>query len=215
MSFLKFTKYSFHLLFYILSCLCPLCNAAQDINKFIQDTCPPCVYLLDTGVPFADKIPPKSLIEKKEWSLIPEGITDYAFQGDAVILNDKIAVVLRKHSNEADVYSLTNDGAVQRANLLPSGVENEIPISLSSIKIVENELSAVRLDAAYQTKNDTMQIGIRITTGSVMMEVYSGVGTKAIQLQTKSQYAVIPDFFADDMIFFRGILSRRHYRIAN
>ena len=53
------------------------------------------VCLFDTGTPSAQPLSPAALRAKQGWVQLPEDETTHRFRGDAVLLNDKLAVVLR------------------------------------------------------------------------------------------------------------------------
>ena len=62
----------------------------------------------------------------------------HKFQGDVVLLNDRLTIVLRAKGAGAEVYCQTPAGAKQRAILAPLGLGGSPPASLSGVQIIEN-----------------------------------------------------------------------------
>jgi hypothetical protein len=133
---------------------------------------------------------------------VKEGDTAHSFTGDAVLLNDRLVVVLRKGGAGAQVYAKTPGGLKPRADLVPcpSGAD-DVP-ALSSLKIAENKTSAVKLEAAFKTNSGAdCSSAFRLATGDVLLEARAGAGTSRLALRGSIQYVVIPDYFGDDMVF--------------
>jgi len=183
-------------------------DGQQQVNSILNQT--PYTYLLDTGSPSATALSEGELAQKTGWTIIPEDNLTHKFKGDTVFLNDKIMVVLRRSGSGAEVYSRTAEGLKERAQLFVCAGEGEQTTGLSSVRIIENTPAAVMLEAVFQTQQGkpaasmaakNVSATYRLTTGQVCLEVSPGKGMNEFFIQVNSRYVVVPDFFADDVVF--------------
>ncbi|MFI5377955.1 MAG: hypothetical protein ACHRHE_01500 [Tepidisphaerales bacterium] len=124
----------------------------------------------------------------------------HAFAGDAVLRNDRVAVVLRRNAAGAELYARSSGGFRYRAALLPLGTDGEGV--LASVKIIENSQAAVMLEAAFKAKSGAMAtFRFRVTAGESLLDLRGAQGAARLRVCDQSQYVVVPDFFADDMVF--------------
>lgn len=187
-----------------VSCACVGVASASDgqqhLNSILNQT--PFTYLLDTGTASPIALSEAELAEKTGWTIVPEDNLTHKFKGDTVFLNDKITVVLRCSSCGAEVYSKTAEGLKQRAQLFACAGGAEQTTGLSSVRIIENNPAAVMLEAVFQTQQGKNVSGTyRLTTGQICLEVSPGKGMNKLLIQANSRYVVVPDFFADDVVF--------------
>lgn len=161
----------------------------------------PFVRLFDTTTAQASPLTPDALAAKKGWAAIAEDTLTHTYAGDAIFMNDRVAVVLRRNASGAEVYSKSSSGCKQRAALLPLGADGAVGV-LSSFKIIENAQAAVMLEAVITTKSGAMAIfQFRLTAGESLLDVRGGIGARRLRVCDQAQYVVVPDFFADDMVF--------------
>lgn len=195
-----------------VSCACVGAASASDgqqhLNSILNQT--PFTYLLDTGSPSATALSEAELARKTGWTIVPEDNLRHKFNGDTVFLNDKIMIVLRRSGCGAEVYSKTADGLKQRAQLFACAGGADRTTSLSSVRIIENNPAAVMLEAVFQTQRGkpaaclagkNVSATYRLTTGQICLEVSPGKGMNKLLVQVDSRYVVVPDFFADDLVF--------------
>ena len=163
----------------------------------------PFTYLFDTGSPSPRPLSRHALTAKQDWALVPEDNTEHEFQGDVVLLNDKLAVVLRKRGPGAEVYSQTVDGAKFRAVVMSADSTAVSVTGISSLGIMENNPGAVMVRATFQTDGGTGRsaAGYRLTTGQAMLEMTGGQSADRFFVWCKPRYVVVPNYFADDMVF--------------
>src|SRR6266849_7919810 len=148
----------------------------------------------DTSHSNAQQLAPETLDEKKGWKPVPTPETAHAFQGDAVISNGRLLAVARKQGTGIELYSLGSGKPVYRGRLvLVPGVAND------RIALRENSRAAVGLEVA--SKSGIARF--RLKKGDLFIEIQSGGDTPdtALRLECQSRFAVLPDFFADDILF--------------
>jgi hypothetical protein len=175
--------------------------SAADVNEDMKERGAIFSFLLDTGVHAADTLPPQTLQEKSGWSIVEEEDAAHAFQGDAVLLNDKIAVVLRAGSAGAEVYALGAEAPVYRATLMPKPVGGA-KAALAGLEILENHPGAIMVRAAFKTGDaQNMSLDYRLTTGQIQVEMRPGAGVDFVRVAADTDYLVVPDFFADDLVY--------------
>ena len=187
-----------------VSCACVGAASASDgqqhLNSILNQT--PFTYLLDTDSPSTTALPEAELAQKTGWTIVPEDNLRHKFKGDTVFQNDKLTVILRRSGSGAEVYSKTADGLKQRAQLFACAGGADRTTGLSSVRIIENNPAAVMLEAVFQTQQGkNVSVTYRLTTGQVCLEVSPGKGMNKFLIQVNSRYVVVPDFFADDLVF--------------
>ena len=163
-----------------------------------QETPAPFTLLFDTRKASAAPLAGDVLIARTGWRAVAEDNTAHVFTGDTVFLNDRIAVVLRRAGTGAEVYAFTPQGPRRRALLAP----RPGAAKLGAVKIAENTTSAVALTAAFTTQaGQSVAMRLRLTAGDMTLEILPGKGAKRLFVQCETQYVVVPDFFADDLVF--------------
>ncbi|MGA2496836.1 MAG: hypothetical protein ABSH20_03800 [Tepidisphaeraceae bacterium] len=165
----------------------------------VADAPPPFACLFDTGTTSASPLLPETLAAKKGWTTVPEDNVTRAFAGDTVVQNDRVAIVLRRNAAGVELYSRSSGGFKYRAAILPLGAAGEGILSL--LKIIENSQAAVMLEAAFKTKSGAITtFRFRVTAGESLVDLRGAQGASRLRICDQSQYVVIPDFFADDMV---------------
>ena len=159
----------------------------------------PAMQLFDTSVRLPAALSLDALSMRDKWTLLPEDETKHKFKGDAVISNGKLAIALRQQGRGAEVYAATPKGWVLRAELV--AVADAPAALLSLVKIVENTSGGVAVDATFKTaKGKALTIGYELKLGQVFVQTQSRSDTKALQVLAPCRFAVLPDFFADDIV---------------
>lgn len=183
----------------LLGCLVALSVHGEEETPFAR--------LFDTGVASAQPWADAAIAKRVGWTLVPEDTVDHKFSGDAVLLNDKLTVVLRKQGRGAEVHSKTASGLKHRATLGHVGVSSPAIDSLDALRIIENTSGAVMVEATFQNAGP-VALRFRLTTGEAILEIRPDENAKSVNVQSKTRYVVVPDFFGDDLVFgaesFRG-----------
>jgi len=157
------------------------------------------VRLFDDGTPSATPLAALAFTATAGWKEIPEDTDHPAFQGDAVLLNDRVGLVLRRGAPGAEVYSLGPTGAVLRTVLAPAASTNAV--TLDSFAIAENNPSAGAADVVF-TSPGSPPLAVRFTlkVGQPVIQTESKAGATRLRVEAPCRFAVLPDFFADDIV---------------
>ncbi len=166
-----------------------------------QQSNDPFTYLWDTASSSPMMLQPETIPDKQGWIRLEEDDLTHRFSGDAVLSNDRLAVVFRKDGFGAELYSLTANGPVFRAFLALRNTAKSASGMLSSITISENNPGAVQIDAVFRFGKGTMKAGFRLTTGEVCIEIHPGQTVEKLFVGADTRYTIVPDYFGDDMIF--------------
>ena len=139
---------------------------------------------------------------KAGWTLVPEDDLTHKFRGDAVVLNDRLAVVLRwPGPGPRFTDRRRRDRSTARKSPRDRNPADK-PAALSSLRIMENGPAAVTLAASFTvSRRQSCSLKYRITAGQMIVEVRPGQGTDRLAVLAETRYVVIPDFFGDDMVF--------------
>ena len=155
--------------------------------------------LFDTGASSPAPLAPGIFEQPNKWTALPEDTTHHAFKGDAVLTNDRLAVVLRRKGRGAEVYAKGAKGLVLRAELVPAG--GAPATSLTSVKITENTQGGVSVDATYKAaKGGALTLGFELKLGQVFVQTEPRANVTALRVFAPGRFAVLPDFFADDIV---------------
>jgi len=73
--------------------------------------------------------------------------------------------------------------------------------SLSSVKILENNPGSVIVDATFKTtQGGSLTLSYDLKLGQVFVETRPRSGVTALRVEAPCRFAVLPDFFADDIV---------------
>jgi hypothetical protein len=168
----------------------------------------------DTGQSSPKPLASEMVVQKNGWQRIASPETAKPFQGDAVISNGRLLAVARRQGTGVELYSLGSGKPVFRARLLlASGA------GIERIALAENSRAAVGLEVA--SKSGATRF--RLKKGELFVEIQDGEtaaeasqprrpgdkrsfedsapATRALRVECPSRFAVLPDFFADDILF--------------
>jgi len=128
---------------------------------------------------------------------VQEGKAKHTFQGDVALANDRLIVLIPRQKGTTQVYAQTRRGIERRAVIGPDGQGR-----LSSWTICQNDTSAVDFAAVFSADDGSSKtMRFRITAGQPLLRITAGRGMGKLVFSTRSRYAVVPDFFGDDMVF--------------
>lgn len=164
-----------------------------------QATAEVAVRLFDSGRAAPVALSGDALAKHAGWIEIPEDQVTHKFTGDTVILNDKVALVLRRAARGAELYSLFPQPPVMRALLAPVAGTNTA--ALSSCTIVENNPGAVAVDVAFTVSgNPVLTLRYELKLGQPVIQTANHGGATGLRAEAPCRFVVMPDFFADDIV---------------
>ena len=157
------------------------------------------VHLFDTAVSSPAPLAGAALAQRTGWLQLPEDETDHKFRGDAALVNDRLAVVLRRGAGGAEVYSPDAQGWTLRAVLAPDG---DAPDSaLTSVTIVDNTPSEASVDAAFASPGgNACSLRFSLAMGQMFVKTEPQANVAGLSVAAPCRFAVLPDFFADDIV---------------
>jgi hypothetical protein len=162
----------------------------------------PFTRLFDTGAASARPLVPRAIEAKTGWTLVPEDDLSHRFSGDVVLLNDKLAIVLRPDGTGAEVYSQADAAMKQRVVITSLDAAGNPTSGPSAILTVENGPGAVMVEATAETTDGKRcSVTYRLTAGERTLEVRGGQRAGRMMVRGKMRYVIVPDFFGDDMVF--------------
>jgi len=156
------------------------------------------VTLFDTASPSKAPLDGEAMTRRAGWAAVPEDTLDHRFSGDAILVNHRLALVLRHGAVGAELYSLEAAGARCRGVLRPLAAAEG---SLTDIKTLENNPGEATVQATYRCADGkTFVTSYDLKTGQPFIQIDPGEGVSAVRVEAPCRYAVLPDFFADDLI---------------
>ena len=157
----------------------------------------------DTVQSCAAPLAPEAIASATGWTRVGGETTATSFGGDAVMGNGRVVVAVRKDGKGVEVYYLGPGGPVSRVRLVPVSASGEPPDSLRRVALVENAPGGACLEARYVTdRGRNLVARFRLKPEEVSVEVSPGKGSGGaarLRVECTGRYAVLPDFFADDL----------------
>ena len=155
------------------------------------------VRLFDTTSPSPRAFSSDALSGKNAWVSVPEGALTHTFKGDTVFLNDRIAIALRHKGSGAELYGRGPLGMKLRAILSPT----QKVTKLARVRITSNDPSEAAVDATYDAPGGkTVTVAYRLKMGQAFVETEPRTGAIGLRINAPCRFAVLPDFFADDIV---------------
>ena len=194
--------------FAYVSCAQPKCQYRADMFRLYEGKYTPyaklarqeaaiaAVRLFDTARRSPGALRADALTARAGWATVPQDTVKYAFKGDAVFLNDKLAVVLRRTGPGAEVYGRRGSRMTLRAVLTPS----TRGARLSSIRIASNDMAEAALDATFDAGGKTATVRYALKIGQPFVQTEPRGGATGLRVEAPCRFVVLPDFFADDIV---------------
>jgi len=157
------------------------------------------VRLFDSGTASPGALSGEALAKRAGWTELAEDQLVHKFAGDAVILNEKVALVLRCGARGAELYSLGPRAAVMRAVLAPVAGTNAATVA--SCTILENNPGAAAVEVALtRPGNQTLTVRYELKPGQPVIQTENHGGATGLRVEAPCRFMVMPDFFADDIV---------------
>jgi hypothetical protein len=156
------------------------------------------VTLFDTAMHSTEPLTSDVLAKRQGWTQVPEDSTSHAFKGDLVLMNNRLALVLRTGGAGAELYSIEARRTVMRSVLRPA---TSGAVQLAGVKVLENNPGGSTVEASFKgSDGKLLTMGYALQMGQAFVQVIPDESTKAVRVAAPSRFAVMPDFFADDMV---------------
>lgn len=157
----------------------------------------PEVSVYDTGGTPAEVLSGEALAKKEGWTKLADG-KKVSVKGAAVLVNPKMAVVLRAKSNGADIYGTGADGSKLRAHLVPLGDDTGMTLTSLSASPAADGAS---VEAVYKSgKGTSLAVTYKLDQANPIVKTQPGAGIVGQRMEAPARLGVLPDFFADDMV---------------
>jgi len=140
---------------------------------------------------------------KEGWEPVPAEKTGHAFQGDAVLENERIVVAFCRRNGGPLVYSKPAEGHKEDGVRLVSVARDGAPATgLRSIKIRNHTEDEATLEICARTeRGPESRVAFTLGRGRVFVKVKPLDEASRVQIQGATRYCVVPDFFGSDMVF--------------
>ena len=156
------------------------------------------VSLFDTRTSSAAPLAASAVAGKAGWMKLAEDDTDHRFSGDAVLFNDRLALVLRRGAAGAELYARGDGGFTLRASLVPLPMKDA---KLESVAIEENSLAQCAVKAQFRSPGgQDAALYFELGTGQWFVRTESRSGATGLAVLAPCRFLVMPDFFADDIV---------------
>ena len=159
----------------------------------------PFTYLMDTGACVVSLRGPEFASLVYSWAIIPDEKIDHDFAGDVALINDKIGVLVHADGKVIQLYSRSGNVFPDRAMLSFA----EIAASSDNLKvqIVENSINRIELGLISQEEKSAVPVfSLDLEVGRPYLHIRNGHRKLTANLHHDAQYALLPDFFADDIV---------------
>lgn len=158
----------------------------------------PFTRLYDTGSQSGGDLPPAAMTARSTWREIPAEAVETAFRGDAVLANDRLAVLLSRGAPGAGVYVRGADAYRRRATLAWSPSRGAADRGrLLDWVVTENSPTAVAVSLVFAAR-PAPALRCRITVAEPIIEMGAAAGR--VTAATTAPYVVVPDYFGDDLV---------------
>ena len=165
----------------------------------VLEALPPMVRLFDTKRPVGGPLAPDAPARLDRWTQVAEGGVGHEFAGDAVLLNNRLAVALRKGAAGAELYSVGLDGLKLRAVLAP--LTSGPGTKLSSWELRANGPESVAVTLGFRGADGAdLSLACELKAGQLFVKTDPGPGVEALRIEAPCRFGVLPDFFADDIV---------------
>jgi hypothetical protein len=173
--------------------------AAPEATGVVLQPLPPTVQLFDTRQPLAGPLAADAPAHLDGWAAVAAGDLAHEFAGDAVLLNNHLAIAFRKGAASVEVYSVRPNGLKLRALLAPA-TSGGAP-KLSSVKLRADTPEGAAAEVAFQAADGkALAFGCELKAGQLFVKTDPGPGVEALCVEAPSRFGVLPNFFADDIV---------------
>ncbi|OGV66302.1 MAG: hypothetical protein A3K19_20040 [Lentisphaerae bacterium RIFOXYB12_FULL_65_16] len=163
-------------------------------------TCPPQLVLADTGSQHASSLTSEELRNRDGWTILRDHATPIA--GDACLTNRTVAVVFRKACGAAELYAAAPEAAWRKvADLIPLSGDGKRAKSVKAFSAFEVYPDKTVLDVTFDGEDGKpLCVRYSLRQNRAYVETEARDGTERILVSAPSKFAVVPDFFGNDLV---------------
>jgi len=184
-----------------------VCLALVSLSATSIPAAEPFTYVYDAPADQAVPLSDKALAKKARWVPIGQDDTTHRFKGCAVFMNDKVAAVLAKGSPGVDLYSRQTSELKLCAQLRPIG-PGGADLKATSLAVKAGSRTSVSLDVALQSAGAKRHhVVYTLNVGEPFVKTTATTGVAKLRLHAPCRFAVMPDFFGDDIVVDAAALS--------
>ncbi len=156
------------------------------------------VSVFDTRTPLPGGPSARVLADRAGWTRLAEDDPSHTFEGDAVVSNGRLTLVLRRGAPGAELYAHGKRGPTLRAALAPVA---DGSVRLASVLLAENTAGEAAVDAVFRTPDGRdAVVRFALALGAVFVKSEPRRHVESLQVEAPCQFVVMPDFFADDLV---------------
>ena len=178
-----------------LLCICPSASCAEP-----TPTEAPSVRVYDVPREAAASLSAEKLSRRRGWRAVGQGDMAHRFRGCAVLTNDRLAVVLHADSPDVDLYSRRAGKPALCARLRPIRSDGEAP-TRASLSVQGGAAGGVSIQAAFPSAGAKgCHVVYTLGVGKAFLQTTASAGVARLRVLAPCRFAVLPDFFADDIV---------------
>ena len=171
------------------------CGAAEPVRAV-----DPLVYLFDAPEASVSSLSDAGLAKLQKSTALEEDDRSHRFEGCPVLMNDKIVAVVRKVASRVDVYARQSSGLKLCATLQPI-CEGGAESWQTALAARQNSRSAVAIEVEFRLTGATSKrITYELDAGAAFVKTTAGEGVRRLRVEAPCRFAVLPDFFGDDIL---------------
>jgi len=183
------------------------CGAALTAVARPASAVEPFTYLYDADESSAPAATGESPLKTDAWSILEEDDTQHRFGGCAILANDKLVAVLRPGTPELDLFSRQGERVKFLARLQPI-CDGRVDLMRTSLAIGENTRGAVSIEVGLRSPGDkTGRVVYELKVGAAFIKTTAVEGVEKLRVEAPCRFAVLPDFFGDDMVVDAAVLT--------
>ncbi len=160
----------------------------------------PLACLYDAGEASVPGASSESPLQTSAWTSLEEGDTQHRFAGCTVLANDKLVAVLRPAAPGLELFSRQGERVKFLARLQPI-CAGRADLIRTALAIRENTPSSVAVELGLRSPDGkTGWIQYELSVGAAFIKTTAREGIEKLRVGAPCRFAVLPDFFGDDMV---------------
>lgn len=165
------------------------------------------VRIWDTGSLLGKEI---DVGEREDWEIITSPTTNYSFQGDVALENERILILFSSEKGSVLLHSKESKKE-KPIKIIPLDLEGARASSIRSSKILKNSEDEVTLEVSFLASgNRIMRQAFSLGREKRFVEIRPLENAGAVQVHTQTRFTIIPAFAEHDLVFDPRDYSASH-----